>query len=207
MPEIIDFISQNIIFIIAFMFLAICVLFVVSVVAIVQIFVMRKKYKNIANFNFEDGKLDEKFKEFFEKSNQIDEKYDSMSKAVMDLNDNMDKCIQKVSIIRYNPFDEEGGNLCFAVALLDNENNGIILNGIHSRSGSYTYAKPIDTGVSEYILSYEEKQALNMAVDKTNISDETKETIKQIRERYENEVLPKRNKRRSGLKKHSKASL
>ena len=101
MPEIIDFISQNIIFIIAFMFLAICVLFVVSVVAIVQIFVMRKKYKNIANFNFEDGKLDEKFKEFFEKSNQIDEKYDSMSKAVMDLNDNMDKCIQKVSMIKY----------------------------------------------------------------------------------------------------------
>lgn len=71
--------------------------------------------------------------------------------------------IQKVGLIRYNPFEEMGGNLCFALALLDGEDNGVVLNGIHSRTGSFTYAKPIEMGVSIYMLSDEEKQAVKMA--------------------------------------------
>ena len=61
--------------------------------------------------------------------------------------------IQKVGLIRYNPFDEMGGNLCFALALLDGNDNGVVLNGIHSRTGSFTYAKPIEMGVSSFSAS------------------------------------------------------
>lgn len=71
--------------------------------------------------------------------------------------------IQKVGLIRYNPFDEMGGNLCFALALLDGSDNGVVLNGIHSRTGSFTYAKPIELGVSTYMLSDEEIKAVEMA--------------------------------------------
>ena len=72
-------------------------------------------------------------------------------------------CIQKVGVIRYNPFDEMGGNLCFAVALLDEMDTGVVLNGILGREGSYTYAKQIEQGKSTYTLSAEEVQALDMA--------------------------------------------
>ncbi|MBQ5709711.1 MAG: DUF4446 family protein, partial [Anaerotignum sp.] len=71
--------------------------------------------------------------------------------------------IQKIGLIRYNPFDEMGGNLCFALALLDGHDNGVVLNGIHSRTGSFTYAKPIEMGVSTYMLSEEEIKAVEMA--------------------------------------------
>ena len=56
-----------------------------------------------------------------------------------------------------------GGNLCFALALLDAKDNGVVLNGIHSRTGSFTYAKPIEMGVSTYVLSTEEIQAVKLA--------------------------------------------
>ena len=56
-----------------------------------------------------------------------------------------------------------GGNLCFALALLDGHDNGVVLNGIHSRTGSFTYAKPIEMGVSTYMLSEEEIKAVEMA--------------------------------------------
>lgn len=79
------------------------------------------------------------------------------------LETDMEECIQKIGVVRYNPFDEMGGNLCFAVALLDKKDNGIVLNGIHSREGSYTYAKPVENGQSKYTLSAEEIQALDMA--------------------------------------------
>ena len=75
--------------------------------------------------------------------------------------------IQKVGLIRYNPFDEMGGNLCFALALLDGNDNGVVLNGIHSRTGSFTYAKPIEMGVSTYMLSEEELKAVEVAKNNT----------------------------------------
>lgn len=97
------------------------------------------------------------------KTESIDEKYGKILEIVQDLNKNMQFCCQKVGIVRYNPFEEMGGNLCFAVAILDAENTGIVINGIHSRTGTFTYAKPIELGVSTYILSKEEQEAIDKA--------------------------------------------
>ena len=70
----------------------------------------------------------------------------------------MKKCVQKVSIIRYKAFEDVGSDLSFSIALLDENNDGIILTGIYGRNESTTYAKPIDKGISRYDLSEEEKQ-------------------------------------------------
>jgi hypothetical protein len=75
-------------------------------------------------------------------------------------------CIQKTSIIRYKAFDDVGSDLSFSVALLDNNNNGVILTGIYARNESTTYAKPIDKGISRYDLSEEEIHVLNDAMNK-----------------------------------------
>ncbi len=73
-------------------------------------------------------------------------------------------CIQKVGIVRYKAIANTGADLSFAIALLDYENNGIVLNGIYSRDGSYTYAKPIQNGKSTYNLSDEEMEAIAKAL-------------------------------------------
>ena len=70
------------------------------------------------------------------KAESIEGKYSKLLEIVEDMQKNMQFCVQKVGIVRYNPFEEMGGNLCFAVALLDAENTGIVINGIHSRTGT-----------------------------------------------------------------------
>ena len=81
------------------------------------------------------------------------------------LDDEVAKCIQKVGIVRYSTFKDTGSDLSFAVAMLDENNDGIVFNGIYSREMSNIYAKPVKNGVSEYTLSEEEKEAIRRAIE------------------------------------------
>ena len=185
--------GQNDIYITAALIAVTAVLAVIAVILIIEVVKLKKKYSSILSG---DGSIDDKFDKFIEESKSINEKYEKISEALIDLSSNVDKCVQKVGIIRYNPFEEAGGNLCFAIALLDSDNNGVVINGIHSRSGCYTYAKPIELGVSEYVLSTEEQQAIDMAINGSYSIDNRKEIVKEIKEHYEAEVLPRRQSRR-----------
>lgn len=80
------------------------------------------------------------------------------------LNDQIKECIQKIGVVRYNAYKDSGKDLSFAVALLDEKNNGVVLNGIYSREMSNTYAKPIEEGKSKYNLTEEENQAVLKAM-------------------------------------------
>ncbi|MCX7779393.1 MAG: DUF4446 family protein [Negativicutes bacterium] len=75
-------------------------------------------------------------------------------------------CIQRVGIVRFNAFDDTGSDLSFAVAMLDAQNNGVVVSSIFGRSESRTYAKPIVAGQSAYFLTEEERQALSKAQEK-----------------------------------------
>jgi len=78
--------------------------------------------------------------------------------------------LQKIGFIRYNPFPETGGNQSFCLALMDANNNGVVLSSLHNRESTRIYAKPIKEGVAkDYNLSAEEKQAINLA-EKSKIS-------------------------------------
>lgn len=78
------------------------------------------------------------------------------------------KTISKVGIVRYSAFRDTGSDLSFTLALLNTNNDGIVLNGIYSREMSNIYAKPIKNGESTYTLSNEEKQAINSAIEGNN---------------------------------------
>ncbi|MFH1971083.1 MAG: DUF4446 family protein [Patescibacteria group bacterium] len=68
--------------------------------------------------------------------------------------------IQKMSLIRFNPFKEIGGDHSFSLALLDGKENGVIVTTLHTRDRTRVYAKTIKNGKSEFELSSEEKKAL-----------------------------------------------
>ena len=76
------------------------------------------------------------------------------------------KCVQKVGVIRYNAYKDSGKDLSFAVALLDEKNNGVVFNGIYSREMSNIYAKPVVDGTSKYNLIEEETKAIEKAMNK-----------------------------------------
>jgi hypothetical protein len=73
--------------------------------------------------------------------------------------------VQKIGIVRYNPFSGMGSDQSFSLALLDGDNNGIIVTSYYTREGNRVYGKPIKGGKSEYSLSEEEKQAIIKAQD------------------------------------------
>jgi hypothetical protein len=75
---------------------------------------------------------------------------------------------QRVGMIRFNAFHDAGGELSFALALLDGENNGIVMSSIYGRAEARIYAKPVEQGKSSHALSKEEEQAIAKAQRKSS---------------------------------------
>lgn len=71
--------------------------------------------------------------------------------------------IQKVGLVRFNPFKDTGGDQSFSIALLDSNDNGLIISSLYTRQGARIYTKPIKSGQSKYQLSKEELEAIKKA--------------------------------------------
>ncbi|HEY6571254.1 MAG TPA: DUF4446 family protein [Candidatus Limnocylindrales bacterium] len=72
--------------------------------------------------------------------------------------------LQRTGLVRFNPFEDTGGNQSFALAILDADGNGIVMSSLHSRTGTRIYAKAISRGRAEAALSDEEGEALRLAL-------------------------------------------
>lgn len=73
--------------------------------------------------------------------------------------------IQRVFMKRFNPFDDTGGNQSFSMALLDANNDGVVISSLHGRSGTRVYAKPVKSGKqTEHELSSEEQEVISLAI-------------------------------------------
>lgn len=104
--------------------------------------------------------LEKIFKDFDNESRRLD----SLLKAVGKLNKENIHNIQKIGLIRFNPFVGTGGNQSFCLALLDGEDNGLVMSSLHSRDTTRIYAKPIKKGKpAGYQLSIEETRAIKNA--------------------------------------------
>jgi len=74
------------------------------------------------------------------------------------------KAFQKIGLVRFNPFEDTGGNQSFALALLDHNGDGIVISSLHARAVTRIYGKAIAGGKSEAALSSEESEALKIAL-------------------------------------------
>jgi hypothetical protein len=74
------------------------------------------------------------------------------------------RAVQRVGLVRFNPFEDTGGNQSFAIALTDSAGNGLIVSSLHSRTGTRLYAKAVSAGRSDGALSAEETEALRVAL-------------------------------------------
>ena len=84
--------------------------------------------------------------------------------SIRTANKNSRAAFQKIGIVKYNAFKGMGGNLSFALALLDYTNTGFVLNSVHSREGCYLYLKDVERGETEVLLGAEEQEALEQAL-------------------------------------------
>ena len=85
-------------------------------------------------------------------------------KDIRSLYKQVETAYQKMGLVKYDAFNQMGGQLSFSLALLDENNNGFILNSVHSTEGCYSYTKEIKNGESSISLGSEEAEALAIAM-------------------------------------------
>ena len=139
------------------------ILIILMIVNVVQMRKLKKKYKI-----FMSGKNAKNLEEtLIRRLDQVDDLIIANSaneKNIRTLYKNLQKTYQKMGLVKYDAFHEMGGKLSFSLAILDEKNNGYIINAMHSREGCYTYIKEISDGHSVIVLAEEEQEALNQAM-------------------------------------------
>lgn len=73
------------------------------------------------------------------------------------------KNVQKIGFVKFNPFDDAGGNISFTLALLDARDNGVVISSLHGRDSMRVYSKTVTGGRSDIQLTQEEEQAITQA--------------------------------------------
>ena len=127
---------------------------------------LKKRVNRFLGARSERHNLEAILSEYLGKVDSANKKFDGIMASLDNINHRLSFSVQKVGIVRYNPFDNKGSDLSFALALLDDHNNGVVINTIHGRDASYTYAKPILSAQSSYVLSDEEIEAIELAMEK-----------------------------------------
>lgn len=134
------------------------------IVMISKLTSINKKYKNFLNKLGNGKNIEEDLENYMYRVERVEKQNAEITTYIKNLDEDLTKCIQKVGIVRYNAFKDTGSDLSFALALLDENNDGVVLNGIYSREMSNIYAKPVVNGKSSYTVSEEEQQAIDKAI-------------------------------------------
>lgn len=119
------------------------------------------------NLFLEKGKVKDAREVLFSQIKKTKEMESELKKALnrIKLLENSAKVsFQKIGVVRFNPFENMGGNQSFAIALLDSQNNGFVISSLFIKEGSRIYAKPVASGKSEHVLSAEEQEAIIRAI-------------------------------------------
>ena len=150
-------------FLIVALVVIILFLIILNIVNIRSISKLKKKYdKFMLGKNAES--LENEITDLFEDNKFIKNSIEKNKKDIHALYRKFESSLQKVGIIKYDAFDQIGGKLSFCMALLDENNNGFILNSVYGAEGCYTYTKEIKNGNCETSLGQEEEKALSIAM-------------------------------------------
>lgn len=144
-------------------FAFILVLLVMVIIISIRLSSLRKRYTRMIN-----GSSVENMEQLLmDMQNALNEQKAESAKAsteITNIHQSMKKMTSNIKVRRYNAFNEGGSDLSFSLAMLNEEQDGVIITGIHSREQMYVYAKPIAKGQSSYTLSPEEKETLTQTL-------------------------------------------
>lgn len=140
------------------------ILFILIIVTMAKNRKMRKNYDVF--LSGKDAKsLEDVLIKKFKLIELLDESVKDIYVQIKNIDKNLLLTYQKMGLVKYDAFNEKGGQMSFVLVLLTKENNGVMMNCMHSNTdGCYTYVKRIEKGMSSITLSNEEQEALNQAL-------------------------------------------
>ncbi|MBC7083245.1 MAG: DUF4446 family protein [Firmicutes bacterium] len=95
---------------------------------------------------------------------QLEGDLDDLKRFVEDMHLASRRHVQGLGVVRFNAFQDTGGDQSFALALLDGAGDGVVVSSLYGRNESRVYAKPVEQGSSRYALTAEEQQAVDQAL-------------------------------------------
>ncbi len=167
MEQFIEFLrTDNVLIIFAILLM---VLFVGFIILLIRTANLNKRYREFMLKLGKGKNIEEDLENYIYRVEKVEKQNSDLQLICKEISNQMSGCIQKIGIVRYNAFKDTGSDLSFALALLDENNTGVVMNGIYSREMSNIYAKPVENGKSSYTISAEEKLAIDKAVQSKNI--------------------------------------
>lgn len=152
-----------------YMLLGMTILIMVALIVFISINLklskMNKRYRKMMQ-GAEGANLERLLMAHIDEVRQVVAKVETLSVEYQRIDQISKTCIQKLGVVRFNAFEDTGSDLSFAIALLDANNNGVVISSIFGRNESRSYGKPVVGGQSSYFLTEEEKQALAQACEK-----------------------------------------
>jgi uncharacterized protein YlxW (UPF0749 family) len=143
-------------------FISTGIAFFLALLGAVWIFITEKRLKRF--FLGKKAKdLEETIAILENEINKLNKSRANLEKEISAINTKLKKSIRGLETIRFNPFPDQGSNQSFAVGMLNEEGDGLVISSLYSRERMSIFAKPVKDGKSEYELSAEEKEALEKA--------------------------------------------
>jgi hypothetical protein len=124
---------------------------------------LRSRLRRILSDNGSTG-LDEVLAGQTTRIEQLATRVDALTALQRELETSTGRSLQKVGVVRFNPFQDSGGDQSFAIALLDQRGSGVVVSSLHGRAETRIFAKQVTNGRSTHSLSDEEQQAIREAL-------------------------------------------
>ncbi len=157
--------------------LVIGVLAVLIIIMLITVLMLRRRLQRfetayLALQTFLSGKnLDEMLEQYVTKVQSLEKRLSAADARLERTETAVQRSIDRTELLRYNAFENMGSDLSFALAILNQEGDGVILSSIHSREESRVYAKPLIKGESSYNLSKEEQETITKALAREKLSE------------------------------------
>lgn len=162
MAELNELISEYLFVVVAVLALLVLLFLIIVVVQSVKLGRLRKRYERMmSGAGIED--LESLLLNLKMQTDSVEDEQEKQRRAMTLIEQRQRMAKTKLGMKRYNAFSDQGSDLSFSFALMDDLDNGIIVSGLHNRDSSYVYAKPLEQGSSKYALSPEEKEAVELA--------------------------------------------
>ena len=162
--EIMKFVVNNLSYMVAALGVLMIVMYLMMINVIYNINYMKKRYKKMMT-GVDGANLERLIIGCVDDAKAVSEENQEIKRNIEDIKALLQQAITKVAVVRFRAFEDMGSDLSYAVAMLDSDNNGVVMSSIFGREDSRSYVKPVENGKSTYTLTKEEEQALKDAIE------------------------------------------
>ena len=167
MDELNSVLTDNLAAVLIVMAVAIVVLLVLVILQSVRVGRAVTAYRQLVR-DGSGGSLDEVLQAHVARVEEVRGRLGEIDATQATLEQRTEASIQHIGLVRFNPFEDTGSDQSFALALLDDRRDGVVISSLHGRTNTRLFAKPVEHGTSSHTLSDEEAQAIRVAVEGTN---------------------------------------